>query len=235
MALYRYVKETHVRVRKIPKGISLVFIGLGLGLLVWTVWPIISFSTVTEQLFAQTITPVSEDTIRLHTLENTSTSDSVDYSNANTWFPTYPQKKGISQVNTYLLSIPKLNIENAVVTVAGDDLSESLIHYGGTPLPGQYGNTVIFGHSTLPQFYNPKSYKTIFSLLPTLRAGDTIIITFDDVQYTYTIYDMVVVEATDLTPLEQRFDDSYVTVVTCVPPGTYWKRLNVRAKLEKNI
>jgi len=138
-------------------------------------------------------------------------------------------------VNTYSVSIPKLKIENAIVMVAGDDLSESLVHYGGTPLPGQYGNTVIFGHSTLPQFYNPKSYKTIFSLLPTLTYGDTISVTFDDVKYTYVVYDMVVVEPTDLTPLEQRFDDSYLTVVTCVPPGTYWKRLNVKAKLQKEV
>jgi sortase A len=235
MALYRYVKETDDKKVRIPRIVSLGFIGIGLGLLVWTVWPIIAFSTMAQQLFVQTATPVSEDTMRLNTLVSASSGESIDYSNANTWFPTHPQKKGVTPVNTYTLSIPKLRIENGLVLVAGDDLNESLIHYGGTPLPGQYGNTVIFGHSTLPQFYNPKSYKTMFSLLPTLTIGDKIFITYDDVKYTYVVYDMVVVEPTDLTPLLQRFDDSYLTVVTCVPPGTYWKRLNVKAKLEKDV
>jgi sortase A len=235
MALYRYVKETKVKKREIPKAFSLGFIVLGIGLLVWTVWPIIAFSTIAQQLFVQTISPISEDSMRLNTLVSASSGEEVDYSNANTWFPTHPQKKGVTPVNTYSISIPKLRIENATVTVAGDDLNESLIHYGGTPLPGQNGNTVIFGHSTLPQFYNPKNYKTIFSLVPTLSIGDSIVITNDGVKYTYIIYDMIVVDPTDLRPLEQRFDDSYLTIVTCVPPGTYWKRLNVKAKLEKNL
>lgn len=235
MALYRYVKETSEQKSGMPRIVSLGFIGLGLGLLIWTVWPIIAFSTIAQQLFVQTVTPISADTIRLNSFASANSGETVDYSNANTWFPTHPQKKGITPVNTYLVSIPKLKIENAVVTVAGDDLSESLIHYGGTPFPGQYGNTVIFGHSTLPQFYNPKSYKTIFSLLPTLTSGDTISVTYDDVKYTYIVFDMRVVEPTDLTPLEQQFDDSYLTLVTCVPPGTYWKRLNVKAKLVKDV
>jgi len=235
MALYRYVKETNEENKRIPRMVSLGFIGIGLGLLVWTVWPIIAFSAMAQQFFVQTVTPVSEDTMRLNTLVSANSGDEVDYSNANMWFPTHPQKKGMTPANTYLLSIPKLKIENAEVMVAGDDLNVSLIHYGGTPLPGSGGNTVIFGHSTLPQFYNPKSYKTIFSLLPTLTIGDKIFITYDDVKYTYVVYDMVVVEPTDLTPLLQRFDDSYLTVVTCVPPGTYWKRLNVKAKLEKEV
>jgi len=235
MALYRYVKaEPHVK-KHIPRVISLGFIGIGFGIMVWTVWPIIVFSTMAQQLFVQTVTPVSEDTIRLNTLVSASSGEDIDYSNANTWFPTHPQKKVTSLINTYSLSIPKLRIEDAIVTIAGDSLDESLIHYGGTPLPGTSGNTVIFGHSTLPQFYNPNNYKTIFSLLPTLVRGDKVFITYDDVEYTYVIYDMVVVEPTDLTPLEQRFDDAYLTVVTCVPPGTYWKRLNIKAKLEKAL
>jgi len=235
MALYRYVKETSDAKKHIHPIVSLGFIGVGFGLLIWTVWPIIAFSAMAQQLFVQTVTPISEDTLSLNSMASVHSGEEVDYTNANTWFPTHPQKKGVTPVNTYMLSIPRLKIENAVVMVAGDDLNESLIHYGGTPLPGQSGNTVIFGHSTLPQFYNPKSYKTIFSLLPTLTIGDKIFITYDEVKYTYVVYDMVVVDPTDLTPLEQRFDDSFITVVTCVPPGTYWKRLNVKAKLEKEV
>ncbi len=137
-----------------------------------------------------------------------------------------------TEVNTYTITIQKLRISDALVSIAGDDLATSLIHYGGTGLPGQYGTAVVFGHSALPQFYQPTNYKAIFSLLPTLKIGDEIIVTYDGVQYRYSVYEMTVLEPNDLSTLEQRFDDSYMTLVTCVPPGTLWKRLNVKAKLK---
>jgi len=145
--------------------------------------------------------------------------------------PQVPKKKVSTKVNTYTVSIPKLKIENALTIIGGDDLNEGLVHYGGTGLPGEFGTAVIFGHSTLPQFFSPTNYKTIFSLLPTLEVGDEVNITYDGVAYRYVIYEMVVTDPNDLSVLEQRFDDSYITLVTCVPPGTYWKRLNVKAKL----
>ena len=118
------------------------------------------------------------------------------------------------------------------MVIAGDDLGKSLIHYGGTGLPGEYGNTVIFGHSTLPQLFRGiQDYHAVFATLPTIKEGSEVLVTYDGVTYTYKVYDKVVVEPTDLTPLEQRFDDSYVTLVTCVPPGTFLYRLNVKAKL----
>jgi len=216
------------------KTASYVFILSGMGILVWTLWPIISFTTLKEDALAKTVSPVS-DTV--YAAENTLPAiiDTTNYEDPNSWYPTKPQKKITAAVNSYALTIPKLKIQNATVMIAGDDLAESLVHYGGTPMPGQYGNTVIFGHSTLPQFYNPTNYKTIFSLLPTLQVGDTVIVSYDGITYTYRVYSMIVVEPTDLSPLEQKFDDSYMTLVTCVPPGTYWKRLNVKLRLTHTI
>lgn len=224
MPLYRYVKAQRKQNSRLSAAVSFFFMATGIVILVWTLWPIVSFTAVGQQLFIKTVSPVSD---MVHA------QVPVDYSNANLWFPTSPQKKVTVPVNSYRLFIPKLKIQNATVTIAGDDLKTSLIHYGGTALPGQYGNTVIFGHSTLTQFYNPANYKTIFSMLATLQIGDAVTIEYDNIRYTYHVYDMVVVEPTDLSPLEQRFDDSYLTLVTCVPPGTYWKRLNVKAKLDK--
>lgn len=245
MALYQYVKAppaVYRHPRKTP-GFSYVLMGLGGGILLWVLWPIVSFAATSDGIFAKIVTPVSDvqKSISASPLSSVAyaasnvdslvSSDAVDYANANMWYPTVPQKHTAPQVNTYTLSIPKLKIKNALVTIAGDDLGASLVHYGGTSLPGQYGNSVIFGHSTLPQFYSPTNYKAIFSLVPTLKNGDEIIVTYDGVDYRYVVYEMVVLESNDLSALEQRFDDSYITLVTCVPPGTYWKRLNVRAKL----
>lgn len=217
--------------------------GSGLAILLWVLWPILSFTISSDAIFSKIITPVadSQSVLKPSSFSPVAyaagattgliSQQSVDDTNANIWYPTSPQKHVVTPVNTYTLSIPKLKIANAMVTIGGDDLNDSLVHYGGTGLPGQYGVAVVFGHSTLPQFYSPTNYKTIFSLLPTLKAGDDIDVTYDGVNYVYTIYDMVVLDPTDLTALEQRYDDSYLTLVTCVPPGTLWKRLNVKARL----
>lgn len=237
MVMYRYVKAYPKKPIPRPVVVSYVLMSLGILIIVWTVWPILSFFAYDQVMFAKTVSPVSDAGIRtvaplayaqagLPAQAGGSTTD------PNTWFPTSPQKKVVAPVNSYTLSIPSLGIQGATVVIAGDDLKKSLIHYGGTGLPGEYGNTVIFGHSTLPQlFRGSKDYTAIFATLPSIKNGTDVLVTYDGVLYRYVVYDKVVVEPTDLTPLEQRFDDSYLTLVTCVPPGTYLYRLNVRAKL----
>lgn len=244
MALYRYVKDVPLLPRRSlrPGGFSFILMSLGGAILLWVAWPIFSFSLVNETFFSKIITPVVDAPSQQNSLSPVAlaaetpealgtTASSVDFTNANVWYPTSPQKRVSAKVNTYTVSIPKLKIEDALTIIGGDDLNVGLVHYGGTGLPGEFGTAVIFGHSMLPQFYNPKNYKSIFSLLPTLDVGDEINVTYDGVSYRYVVYEMVVVDPNDLSALEQRFDDSYITLVTCVPPGTYWKRLNVKAKL----
>ncbi|MEK7591935.1 MAG: sortase [Patescibacteria group bacterium] len=240
MALYRYVKAVKLRPVKRSFFVSFVLMGAGGLLVLWVAWPIISFSIFSEGFLSKTVSPVSD--VRAQTKSPqvfspvafaADAGGGVDYTNPNVWFPTSPQKKVVAPVNSYTISIPSLRIKNAQVQIGGDDLSKSLIHYGGTSLPGEFGNTVIFGHSSLPQLFNPNNYKTIFSELPSIKIGDTFTILYDGITYAYTVSDLVVVDPTDLSVLEQKFDDSYVTLVTCVPPGTYWKRLNVRARLKR--
>jgi len=132
----------------------------------------------------------------------------------------------------YTLSIPKLKIFDAKVRV-GLELKESLAQYPGTAIPGKLGNTVIFGHSVLPIFFNPKNYLTIFSTLPTLQPKDEIYINFNQIKYKYVVEQMIEVTPDDVSILAQRYDDSYLSLITCVPPGTYLKRLIVRARLAK--
>lgn len=238
MPLYQYVKappvgSLAVSVRKGKSvAVSFLLMSVGVGILGWVLWPIVSFAVLTAPFLSAVVSPVGSGILTPVVLAATS-EGGADYSNPNLWFPTFPQKKIVAPVTVYSLSIPKLRVNNAIVTVAGDDLNHSLVHYGGTGLPGEYGTTVIFGHSVLPQFFDPTNYKTIFSTLPTLKIGDDMFVTYDNISYRYQVFDMVVTEPNDLSSLEQKFDDSYITLITCVPPGTYWKRLNVKAKLIK--
>ena len=156
----------------------------------------------------------------------------LDYTNTNTWFTgAPPEPKAVSSFS-YTLSIPKLGIKDAEVRGDHNDLKRSLIQYGGTAMPGDLGNTVIFGHSVLPQFFDPHNYITIFSTLHTLHPGDTILVNADGATYTYKIADMYAVDPDNLSPLAQSYDGRYLTIITCTPPGTFLKRLIVRAVLQ---
>jgi sortase A len=92
---------------------------------------------------------------------------------------------------------------------------------------------VVFGHSILPQFFDPKNYMSIFSTLPTIKQGDEILVYFDGITYKYIVRDMFEVRPDDIQILEQNTSGSYLTLVTCTPPGHPLKpkRLIVRAKL----
>lgn len=159
-------------------------------------------------------------------------TETYNLTRASKWFIGQPELPDIpSKVKYYNISIPRINIKDATVEIGGEDLSQSLIHYSGTSLPGQQGNAVIFGHSALPQFFRTANYLTIFTKLPSLKKGDEIFVEYDGVKYKFRVEQMFEVKPTDIQVLEQRYDDSYLTLVTCVPPGTYIKRLVVRARI----
>ena len=112
-------------------------------------------------------------------------------------------------------------------------MAKHLVNYIGTALPPERGNAVVFGHSTLPQLYEDKNYKTIFSRLYELKQGDEIIVNDGKIDYKYKVESVVVVDPNNTTVLEQNYNDSFLTLVTCTPPGTIWKRLIVRSRIEK--
>ncbi len=161
----------------------------------------------------------------------------IDYTKAINWFPGASVQDSSVQLlpkaTSYTLSIPKLKIEDMNVIIGSNDLDKSLIHYSGTALPGEYGNPVIFGHSVLPVFYNPKSYISVFSKLPTLKEDDEIFLNYDGVEYRYVVESYHEVQPTHVEVLEQRYDRQQLTLITCVPPGTYLRRGVIQARLEK--
>lgn len=229
-----------LRRRRVFKLFSFFLIGLGTTLLFYVVAPILTWQLFyAPDLFSgNLLSPIPKTALIKEQGISAVLADAtgripfgVNLTYASNWFPTGNPKIGVSKA--YSFSIPKLGIKGAEVIVGADDLSKSLIHYGGSSLPGEYGNAVIFGHSILPQFFDPKNYKAIFSTLHTLKVGDTIEIVADGVTYKYTIIDFKVVDPSDISVLEQTYDSSYLTIITCTPPGTYWKRLVVKAQIEK--
>ena len=167
--------------------------------------------------------------------EESTDSGEIDYTKASNWFVGGVDEEDFKAetISYYTLSVPKLKIENATVAIGGEDLDKHLIQYPGTALPGKKGNAVIFGHSILPIFFNPENYLSIFSTLPTLKKGDEINVGYDGVSYKYRVENMFEVAPTDIEVLQQNESDSFITLVTCVPPGDPRKprRLIVRARI----
>lgn len=243
MAIYSYVKEQYSLKKRVISYTSYLTLIAGSFLLFWAFYPIVSFEVYSRLFIQKNITtPVPQKTATSIKLANTIlggenilSNNLRDFTQASLWFPKKTKVNSSRKISVkeYRLTIPKLNIAKAKVLVGGEDLSKSLIHYLPTTLPGEKGNVVIFGHSTLPQLYNPLNYKTIFTYLPSLENGDKVIVRLGDLNYEYEIYEMFVVKPDQISVLDQRYDDSYLTLITCVPPGTYWNRLIVRAKLIK--
>jgi sortase A len=211
-----------------PIKILALFMALtGVGLIALVITPIVSYEITSRQKYPTLVSPLPA--------QNISEILNKDYKNPKDWFPEKVEmKKDDFSVRAYLISIPKLKIKNAQVSVGGEDLSKSLIQIPGTAEPGRIGNSVIFGHSVLPIFFNPENYLTIFSTLPKLQKGDEITIDSDGIIYKYVVSDMFEVTPDDIQILEQNTDTSYVSLVTCVPPGHPLKprRLIVRAKIQ---
>lgn len=242
MPLHVYLKKNNSLKRRVVNHFSYISLILGMLLLFWSFYPVISFELYSRLIMqSNTVSPVpaTDKISSLNPAGSALGSYSVysnnvrDFTQASLWFPSRGQKNDSSNFNikNYYISIPKLNITRAHVVVGGEDLTKSLVHYLPKTMPGEYGNVAIFGHSTLPQLYNEKDYKTIFTYLPSLEKGDKIMIQVGDLQYEYEVTDMYVVSPEKISVLDQTYDASYITLITCVPPGTYWKRLVVRSKL----
>ena len=243
MALHVYLKKKHYSgKKKTVNFFSYIFLIAGAMLLFWSFYPILSSAIYSRLFIKNNINAPIPDNNTTSSLKeansilgafNIFSNNLRDYTQASIWFPASPKLNQPSQltVKEYTLSIPKLNIKKAKVVVAGEDLTKSLVHYLPQSLPGEYGNVAIFGHSTLPQLYNPKDYKTIFTYLSSLDKGDKIYINIGELEYQYEVTTSFIVKPSEISVLEQKKDASYLTLITCTPPGTYWERLVVGAKL----
>lgn len=243
MIKYSYKKTGGREFKKLLRFLSLSLFLLGMASLIYILYPLLSWQIYFAPTFASDMavpipksTIVNSSIIRSLIATSTNAIRGVNYSNAQNWFPTFNPPNGIKEnngISFYSLSIPKLNIKDAAVSTIDNDLDKHLVNYYGTALPSNKGNSVIFGHSTLPQLFNPRDYKTIFATLHTLKINDEIFINIESVSYRYQIFNIIIVDPEETSIFTQNYDDSYLTLVTCTPPGTTWKRLILKARLQK--
>lgn len=229
-----------------------VMVTLGSMLIANVTWPILQyqlFIAPQQQEVLLSPLPIEQDPFLLSGVapvqaeedpEPIIITSGLDYTNLSQWFNDIevPLVSAQGETLEYTISIPSLNIEDALVRVGGMNLDQSLIQYPGTANPGELGSPILFGHSVSPMFYNPaisnpKRYISIFTKIMQLKKDDEIIVKYDGITYVYRVTNKTEVKPDDTYILEQRYDQRELKLVTCTPPGTYLRRGIVFAQLEE--
>lgn len=138
----------------------------------------------------------------------------------------------IVPANTQLV-VPKINVNAPIVfsptseeKIIQEYLTKGVVHYPGTAVPGTVGNSFITGHSS--NFWWIKgNYNYVFVNLDKLAVGDQAKIYHNGKKFVYQVSEIKVVSPTDVSVLAAT-DTPVLTLMTCTPPGTNWKRLIVR-------
>ena len=124
-------------------------------------------------------------------------------------------------VQTGILKIPKLGISVNILEGTGYQLNYGVGHVIGTDGFGQAGNCAIAGHRPHP-----------FRYLDSLTTGDSVIIKFGEMIYTYTVFDSFDVLPDETWVLADIPGEEYaLTIITCTPYLVSSHRLIVRARL----
>lgn len=107
-------------------------------------------------------------------------------------------------------------------------LEKGVAHAQGTAFPGEGGHIFLFAHST-DYFWNIGSYNAVFYLLGKLEKGDEVNIFYKGQRYVYKVIDKKIVDPKQVEYLTRKSNKEFLTLQTCWPPGTTFKRLLVFA------
>lgn len=112
--------------------------------------------------------------------------------------------------------IPPLEVDAIVAYIPFEGLTwpieglrEEVAWLGDTSWPGLGGNTVLAGHITVRGLGDGP-----FRYLADLQSGDEIVLFTEQTRYTYTVYEQLTVEETDMS-VTQPTTNSQLTLITC--------------------
>lgn len=142
---------------------------------------------------------------------------------------------------TFGIVIPKINA-NAKIIANVDPynsniyqlaLTKGVAQAKGSAIPSEIGNMFLFSHSSA-NLLEATRYNSVFYLLSKLEKQDEIYIFYKNVKYKYVVSETKIVDAKDVSYLNPESKVRTLTLMTCWPPGTNYKRLLVIATLSKN-
>ncbi len=205
------------------KGLSLLFLGIGIFVLMQVVLPFASFKMLEISAYEETSTLIDPTEI---SEENVSIENIGD-------FPAFMVKggsKGRLPYKEFKLSIPSLSIDQIKVLSSSNDFEKTLAQLPGSAFPGEKGNVFITGHSSLPIGGSKYAY---FVDLPNIKKGESIVVDALGQRFNYVVENIKVVSPKDVSVINPPDNKGrYLTLMTCVPPGFNTQRLIVLAKLK---
>lgn len=144
-----------------------------------------------------------------------------------------PLEPGEVIPNGNFLVVPKIGVNAPIVFASSTDektiqkaLESGVVHYKGTASPGEAGNTFITGHSS-NYWWSKGKYNYVFANLNRMAVGDQAKIYYNGNKYLYQVTETRVVDPKDVSVLGTT-DIPTLTLMTCTPPGTSWKRLIIK-------
>ena len=209
-------KNKRVINKKVLVGVILLL--LGLTALLLTYWPVIR-AKISQYRFSEPSTT------------NVVISENQDITKEIT-----PDTKEVILDPKFGLYIPKIKSNASVVAdVNAYDKGEyikaletGIAHAKGTVTPNKEGNVFLFAHSAV-NFYERNKYDVYFYLLHELKKDDEIFVSYDGIIYKYRVQEVKIVNREDVKYLSKYSDEDTLTLMTCYPAGTDWKRTIVIA------
>jgi LPXTG-site transpeptidase (sortase) family protein len=210
------------------KGLSLLILGGGVFVLMQVIMPFVSFKM--WEIFAFENEKALVDPAPISTNGDLAPEFQIETVDNFPMFVAKPRTTAPSYFE-FKISVPRMKLDLAPVTVETLKFDETLAHLPGSALPGEKGNVFISGHSMLPNLA-PKGSQAFFVKLPEMKKGDEIIVDAMGQRYVYKVTELKIVDPKDISVV--RPPDStgrYISLMTCVPPGFNAKRLVVIGKL----
>ncbi len=130
-------------------------------------------------------------------------------------------------------NIPLIEVENREVNglkelnnIFMKELSNGIIRYPSSWIPGEKWNSFIFWHSSNFPWIKWE-YNDVFALLDKVELNDEVIVYYDQKKFKYKIREKKVVKPSNVQVLKDTEDKSEITIMTCWPVWTTLNRLIV--------
>jgi LPXTG-site transpeptidase (sortase) family protein len=147
--------------------------------------------------------------------------------------------KEITPVNTeFSIVVPKVGINAPVIASVNPSdtasyskaLKEGVAHSATSFTPDQNGTVYLFSHSTNYEWF-VKDLNAVFYLVKDLLPGDTVVVFYKGVRYTYELKEKRVVKPNQISYLVPEEGKKSLILQTCWPPGSTAERLLIFADL----
>jgi sortase A len=124
-----------------------------------------------------------------------------------------------------IINIKKINLSLPILPGATkENMKYAAVYMTETSPIGEIGNTAIAAHRA-------RTKGRLFNRLNELAVGDEITLIKNKQKYIYTVYEVLVVEPTDVSVLNRNKKDRVLTLITCDPLVNPTHRLIIHAKM----